>query len=206
MKRALIAAVGLSLCGAAAAFVFVRTGAPPQWDVATRDPARVEQGWAATAAHYPRPLLSQSNPMGCGPTSLANVWRSADAGAFESPCALGICFGGLTLDELAKAAEHPGWKVTALRGLSLEQLREELRHVADPGRRYVANFHRRPIFGTGGGHHSPIGAVLGDDVFVLDVNESYGPWLVSLPKLFEAMSTVDAASGQQRGLLRIELR
>jgi hypothetical protein len=135
-----------------------------------------------------------------------NVWRSLDAGAFETPCRpAGFCLGGLTLDELAKAAERPEWKVTVLRGLTLEQLREELGHVSDPKRRYVANFHRGPIFGTGGGHHSPIGAVLGDDVFVLDVNSSYGPWVVPLPKLFEAMDTVDSSSNAKRGLLRIEL-
>ena len=41
-----------------------------------------------------------------------------------------------------------------------------------------------------------------DLVLVLDVNESYRPWLVSPERLFEAVDTAD--SGKKRGLLHIE--
>ena len=63
-----------------------------------------------------------------------------------------------------------------------------------------------PLFGTGGGHHSSIGGYLEaeDLVFVLDVNASYQPWLVSTARLFEAMDTVDSASGEKRGLIKLE--
>jgi hypothetical protein len=90
--------------------------------------------------------------------------------------------------------------------VDLQGLRQELSHVDDPARRYVVNFDRGPLFGTEGGHHSPIGAFLADRdlVFVLDVNARYGPWLVATPRLLVAMNTVDASSGRPRGLLRIE--
>lgn len=202
MRRALLVVLAVAVAGAA---LFLLRGSPaPSWAVASHEGSRVEQAWASAAA-YGHTVTSQTNPSACGPTSLSNVWRSADAGAFESPCTFGFCMGGLTLDALAAAAQHPGWKVTVLRDLTLEQFREELTHVAEPSRRYVINFHRGPIFGAGGGHHSPIGAVVGDDVFVLDVNAHYGPWLVASAKLFEAMDTVDASSGKKRGLIRIEL-
>lgn len=204
MKKSGVAVLVLALIGAAGFVISQRSSTPPSWSVARHEPDLLSRGWASTP--YPRPLISQTNPSACGPASLMNVFRSLDAGVFESPCRpAGFCFGGLTLDELAKAAERPGWKVTALRDLSLEQFREELGHVDDPNRRYVINFHRGPIFGAGGGHHSPIGAVVEDRVFVLDVNASYGPWLVPIEKLFEAMDTVDPSSGKKRGLLRIEL-
>ena len=63
-----------------------------------------------------------------------------------------------------------------------------------------------PLFGRGGGHHSPIGGYLPDPdlVLVLDVNGSYKPWLVKSERLFEAMNTVDSSTGRKRGLIRIE--
>ena len=91
----------------------------------------------------------------------------------------------------------------AVRDLSLADFREQLAHVNDEDRRYIINFDRGPLFGRRGGHHSPIGGYLSDLdlVFVLDVNDSYGPWLVHTDRLFEAMNTVDPSSGQKRGLL-----
>ncbi|MBK7863637.1 MAG: phytochelatin synthase [Archangiaceae bacterium] len=203
---------------AGAAFFTLRGPTPePKWDVATKDAVLLARAWAASAdAGYPTALLSQPNPSACGPASVANVSRSAgnalttsaDVAAKGRGCMFGICFGGLTLDQLATAAEDPRWHIAVLRDLSLEQFREELRHVSDPHRRYTVNFHRGPIFSGGGGHHSPVGAYLEaeDLVFVLDVNARYGPWLVKSDQLFAAMDTVDSASGKKRGLLRFELR
>jgi hypothetical protein len=81
-----------------------------------------------------------------------------------------------------------------------------LSHVNDPARRYVINFSRAPLFGTGGGHHSPIAAYLSQEdlVLVLDVNKKYGPWLVKSDRLYEAMNTVDETAQKKRGLLLIE--
>jgi hypothetical protein len=41
-----------------------------------------------------------------------------------------------------------------------------------------------------------------DLVFVLDVNESYKPWLIQRAHLFSAIDTLDG--GKKRGLLLIE--
>lgn len=78
--------------------------------------------------------------------------------------------------------------------------------VNDPGRRYIVNFHRGPLFGRGGGHFSPIAGYLPerDRVLVLDVNRNFKPWLVPSERLYAAMDTVDAATGERRGLLLLE--
>jgi hypothetical protein len=115
--------------------------------------------------------------------------------------------GGITLEELAGLARRAsGRRATVLRDLSLEELRAELVRSNDPSVRYIVNFHRGPLFGQGGGHHSPIGGYLADSelVYVLDVNEEYRPWLVETERLFVAIDTVDPQSGKKRGLLRIE--
>jgi Phytochelatin synthase len=194
---------------------------PPQLEVPSiereasyQDAALLEKAWhQPVAATYQRGLFYQSNGSLCGPTSVANVQRSfgrsnlgVDAvlkGTGE--CWTGICWGGLSLDELAEVTRHAtGRKVTLLRDLTLQQFREELTHVNDPNRRYIVNFQRAPLFSVGGGHHSPVAAYLEaeDLVLVLDVNEKFKPWLVKSERLFKAMDTDDA--GQKRGLLRIE--
>jgi len=105
---------------------------------------------------------------------------------------------------VARAAT--GREVTVLRDLTLDQFRTELARTNDPDLRYVINFHRGLLFGKGTGHHSPIGGYLADDdlVFVLDVNEKFGPWLVDTERLFRAMDEVDGSTKKKRGLLRIE--
>jgi hypothetical protein len=120
---------------------------------------------------------------------------------------LGYLPEGLTLDQLADIARQKlKRKVTVLRDLDLAAFREQLTHVNDPTRRYVINFSRGPLFATGGGHHSPIAGYLEQEdlVLVLDVNRTYGPWLVKSDRLYEAMNTVDATAKKKRGLLIIE--
>ncbi len=70
----------------------------------------------------------------------------------------------------------------------------------------MINFHRRPLFGEGHGHFSPIGGFLEDRdlVFILDVNARYQPFLVDARRLYEAMDTTDSASNKKRGLLLVE--
>ena len=179
-----------------------------------QDAALLERAWQLpVAASYRRGLLFQSNGSVCGPASVANVQRSLGTGAASvdsvlegtGKCSTGVCFMGLTLDELADVARHAtGRKVTLLRDLSLAQFRDELRHVNDPSRRYIANFQRAPLFAQGGGHHSPVAGYLEaeDLVLVLDVNEKFQPWLVKSERLFKAVDTADG--DKKRGLLRIE--
>lgn len=181
-----------------------------------QDPTALQEAFRLPVARlYQAELQYQSNGSACGPSSLANVLRSlGDKGASQRSvlsgsglCWTGLCIPGLTLDELAGLAERqrPG-RVQTLRNLSLAAFREHLGRVNDPSRRYILNFHRGPLFGRGGGHHSPIAGYLPDRdrVLVLDVNRAYTPWLVPTERLYAAMDTVDTATGRKRGLLLIE--
>jgi hypothetical protein len=181
-----------------------------------QDPALLKKAWALpVAAAYQADIESQQNGSVCGPTSLANVLHSYKRLGTQQSILQGSGFStvmgylpqGLTLDQLAEIARQKlQRKVTVLRDLDLAAFREQLSHVNDPARRYVLNFSRGPLFGTGGGHHSPLAAYLAQEdlVLVLDVNKKYGPWLVKSDRLFEAMNTLDATAQKKRGLLLIE--
>jgi hypothetical protein len=181
-----------------------------------QDPALLKQAWALpVAAAYQADIEFQQNGSLCGPTSLVDVLHSLrQPGNQESvlqgsgfSTVLGYLPEGLTLDQLAEMARQKlHRKVTMLRDLDLAAFREQLKRVNDPTRRYVINFSRGPLFGTGGGHHSPIAAYLEQEdlVLVLDVNKKYGPWLVKSDRLYEAMNTLDATAQKKRGLLLIE--
>lgn len=218
MKRLrLLGAVG-GLCALAAA-IFVAAGPSkvPE-DViqssVTRAPELMERAWALpVAATFQSNISWQSNGSLCGPASLANVFRSmGEEETTESEilegtgmCWTGFCIMGLTLDELAAVARrHTQRQVSLLRNITADEFLEHMKRSNDPGRRYVINFTREKIFGSGVGHHSPIGGYLEaqDLVLVLDVNEDYKPWLVERERLFAAMDTVDGDS--KRGLLLIE--
>jgi hypothetical protein len=178
-------------------------------------PALIDRAWALPVAKtYDHRVVAQSNGSVCGPSSLANIFRSlGDASASQDTvldgsgkCGTGICFLGLTLDEVGELVRRKGRKVTVLRDLDLAAFREQMKRTNDPARRFMINFHRGLLFGKGTGHHSPIAGYLEaeDLVFVLDVNEKFGPWLVSTERLFKAMDSVDSSSGKKRGLLEIE--
>jgi hypothetical protein len=114
---------------------------------------------------------------------------------------VGICFTGLTLDQLAEVAQaHTKRNVTVLRDLTQDAFHELLRGVSNPDRRYIINFSRASIFGAGVGHHSPIvGYLEGEDlVFVLDVNRDFQPWLIERSRLFSAIDTLDG--DKKRGI------
>jgi hypothetical protein len=180
----------------------------------TRQAALLERAWQLPAARaYSRDLAWQSNGSVCGPSSLANTFRSLGEGATTEDavledtglCMTGICFMGLTLDQLASVArKRTQRKVSVVRDLGADAFRDHLRKSNDPARRYVVNFTRKAIFGAGGGHHSPIGGYLEpeDLVFVLDVNQSFKPWLVERERLFAAVDTLDG--DKKRGLLLIQ--
>jgi Phytochelatin synthase len=169
----------------------------------------LERAWALPVARLYSPLVSQGLASLCGPTSVANVLRSLQVATGKNPfssCGL----RPMSLDQLVREAAGvvpPGWGVDAVRPPTVEALRVELRASNDEGRRYVLNFARSPLFGAGGGHHSPLGGYLEDEdlAFVLDVNSGFGPWLVSAERLFEAVSSVaDWSTGTTRGLARFE--
>lgn len=162
-------------------------------------------------------LVFQSNGSVCGPTSAANVMRSIGLRSStpalllegSGRCPFGVCFGGLSLDELADLVRTrlpPTHRVTALRDLNYQEFLSHMRRSNEPARRYIVNFDRGPLFGRAGGHHSPVAGYLEDEdlVLVLDVNEQYRPWLVRSRRLYEAMDTVDPSAERKRGLLAIE--
>ena len=181
-----------------------------------QDPALLKKAWTLpVAAAYQADIEFQQNGSVCGPASLANVRHSLKQSGNQESILQGSGFStvmgylpeGLTLDQLAQIARQKlQRKVTVLRDLDLAAFREQLSHVNDPSRRYVINFTRGPLFGAGGGHHSPVAAYLDQEdlVLVLDVNKNYGPWLVKPEHLFDAMNTVDATAQKKRGLLLIE--
>ena len=174
----------------------------------------VERAWKLPAATSFRHEVSwQSNASLCGPSSLANVFRSLGEDATNETsvlagtglCWTGFCIMGLTLDELAALAHAKTRRsVIVLRDMSANEFREHLKRSNDPAHRYIINFDRKVIFGAGAGHHSPIGGYLENEdlVFVLDVNRDYRPWLVERTRLFDAMNTWDG--NRKRGMLLIE--
>jgi len=222
LTKALLALVLLVLALFLALFVRVRYF-PPRFDVVSieslpeyRDHALLERAWSLPVARtYLHELDFQPNGSLCGPTSVANAFRSLGEGPVTSrtvlegtgKCPLGFCSGGLTLDDLAELVRKKSRRaVTLLTGLSLDEFRMHMRHSNDTDRRYLVNFHRGLLFGKGFGHHSPIAGYLADRdlVFVLDVNPSFGPWLVSSERLYRATTSPDASSGKPRGLLLIQ--
>jgi hypothetical protein len=173
-------------------------------------PRLLQQAWQLPAAERYSPLLSQSVFSICGPTSVANVLRSIGEDRGKNPLRT---FGlrAMSLDQVAEESAEvlpAGWSASIVRVRSVEALRDELRASNQPTHRYIANFSRRPIFGHGGGHHSPLGGYLEQEdlAFVLDVNASYGPWLVPAEQLFDALNTADRGDGRTRGLVRFERR
>lgn len=201
---------------AGTAVVVSQTGVKPvAIDVSvSRSEPSIGRAWELPVAQsFQRTVVWQSNASLCGPASLANVNRSFGESAIDEQrvlkgtgrCWSGFCIMGLTLDELAEVARaNSNRKVTVLRDLTPDTFREHLRRSNDPARRYTINFHRKEIFGSGAGHHSPIGGYLEaeDLVFVLDVNQTFRPWLIERDRLFRAMNTVDG--DKSRGLLLIE--
>jgi len=196
---------------------------PPRFDVvsiatlpAYQDRALLERAWALPVARtFLHELDFQSNGSVCGPTSVANAFRSLGEGPVSprtvlegtGKCPWGFCFGGLSLDDLANVVRSKSRRsVTVLTGLSLSEFRMHMHHTNDPDRRYLVNFQRGLLFGKGVGHHSPIAGYLEDRdlVFVLDVNAKFGPWLVPTERLYRAVNAPDSSSGKPRGLLLIQ--
>jgi len=171
-----------------------------------REDQLLNRAWSLPSAKNYQPLISQNVTSICGPTSAGNVLRSIGADRGRNPFSK---FGlrAMSLDQLGSESAGiapAGWRVEVVRLRDVEHLREELRRANDERFRYIANFSRKPIFGHGGGHHSPLGGYLESEdlAFVLDVNASYGPWLVAAETLFDALNTTDRGDGQSRGLVR----
>jgi hypothetical protein len=185
-------------------------------EAAYQDGSLLREAWRLpVAAQYAQsPYEFQHNQSFCGPTSVADVMHSlGQARAQEqvltnSPYRawFGYLLGGLTLDQEADLlTKQAGRPVKILRDLTLDEFREEMRAVNDPRRRYVANFHRGPLYGRGHGHFSPLLGYLPDRDLVLvgDVNAAFRPFLVATDRLWRATDTIDSATGKKRGLVEL---
>jgi hypothetical protein len=161
-----------------------------------------------------RPLVKQTNKTFCGVATLSHTVAALGGEAPDQEEVLlgtNVSYGpvldrGMTLDALAAAVRaSTGKRARVLRNLSLAGFRRHLRRIGD-GRQYLVNFQRGPIFGWGGGHHSPLGGYLADtdEVLVLDVNPSVRPFLIRTELLWKAMREVDAETGKPRGLIIVE--
>jgi hypothetical protein len=124
--------------------------------------------------------------------------------------AIRVAREGMTLEQLHGLLASVGTRVQRYHGenLSLEQLRWLLRRgLAEGSDRLVANYDRRALGQTGGGHISPLAAYDPDQdrVLILDVARYRYPavW-VATPDLWRAIRSVDTSSGRSRGVLTVE--
>ena len=171
-----------------------------QWLGSTREQGSSPDAESDVRAHQPRDGAAFDWPRGGAHQSAGRNWRAqrpwrAIRRHVARSDRRGI--GGEDQASGDAAARH-----------DLPDLRAELAHTNDPSRRYIANFNRRPLFGWGGGHHSPIGAFLeaADAVLIIDVNRGVGPWLVSVPQLHRALSARNPfRMDKSRGLARLTL-
>lgn len=179
-----------------------------------RDPKLMQAAWhLPVALRYAHQAYEfQHNQSFCGPTSVADVLHSLGNAQSQEQMLehslyhswFGYLLGGLTIDQLADLLhQRTGQPTAILRTLTIDQFRVEMRALNDPHRRYIANFHRGPLFGRGHGHFSPLLGYLAarDLVLVGDVNAAYRPFLVPTERLWGAVNTVDDATGKKRGLI-----
>ncbi|MDO8774346.1 MAG: phytochelatin synthase family protein [Burkholderiaceae bacterium] len=114
---------------------------------------------------------------------------------------------GLILEELATFFRNLGTRAEYAHAdaFDVPQLRNVIKaSLADPGKRFVANYSRKPIGQNGDGHISPVAAYNGksDRVLVLDVAKyKYPPVWMTVADLYAGMQAVDAGSGKPRGFV-----
>jgi len=114
---------------------------------------------------------------------------------------------GLVLDQLAQFFTNLG--VTAEFSHADEfdaaRLRQTVKTVlADPDKRLVVNYSRKPLNQNGDGHISPVAAYDADTdrVLILDVARyKYPPVWLTIDDLYAAMDTVDTGSQKKRGIV-----
>lgn len=180
----------------------------------------------ALCKHY-LPVIPQPVEGYCGQATVLNFVNSVPSHTFLPrlpPQARPIDMGEMKVicDHLATFdPELRITKVEALSNMTFDEFHGHMRQLNEPNVRYLCNFLRAPLFfndpkGSSvfilkrifGGHWSPLGAYLADEqlVCVLDMNASYGNYLVPVARLYDAVNTFDLSKGLPRGLIRIELQ
>ncbi|MDJ0898306.1 MAG: phytochelatin synthase family protein [Xenococcus sp. MO_188.B8] len=116
---------------------------------------------------------------------------------------------GMTLEELGGLFKSYPVVAETFHGedISLEQFRKlAVQNLQQPGNFLVVNYLRRSLGQKGGGHISPVAAYheQSDQFLILDVARyRYSPVWVEAEALWEAMNTIDSASGKTRGLVML---
>ncbi|KAL0552773.1 hypothetical protein IC582_011898 [Cucumis melo] len=166
---------------------------------------------------------TQSEPSYCGLTTLAAVlnalsidpgrkwkglWRWFDETMMDCCDPLEkIQTDGITFDKFASMARCNGAEVLVFRTneSTIGEFREQLISSSScEDRHMVTSYHRRVFKQSGTGHFSPIGGYHGgkDMVLILDVARfKYPPHWVPLSLLWDAMKTIDDATGLPRGYM-----
>ncbi|PKA60595.1 Glutathione gamma-glutamylcysteinyltransferase 1 [Apostasia shenzhenica] len=171
---------------------------------------------------------TQSEPAYCGLASLSMVlnalsidpgrkwkgpWRWFDESMLDCCQPLDkVKEEGITFGKVACLAYCSGAKVTAFHAnqSSLNDFRDHLiRCTSSEDCHLITSYHRKLFKQTGSGHFSPIGGYHAgrDMALILDVARfKYPPHWVPVALLWEAMKTIDEASGYHRGFMLISKR
>jgi glutathione gamma-glutamylcysteinyltransferase len=181
------------------------------------------EGWFALAEQF----HTQADPAFCGPGSLVvalnaleidpgRIWKGPWRWYGEEllDCCLPLSHvqqKGVTLDELACLSRCNGASARTSRAdqSSVDQLRQDVIAAAgaERGPVLVAGYSRAGLGQTGSGHFSPVGGYHAgrDLVLLLDVARfKYPPHWVPLPRLWQAMTDVDPATGRARGWIVLD--
>ncbi|XP_039128728.1 glutathione gamma-glutamylcysteinyltransferase 1-like isoform X1 [Dioscorea cayenensis subsp. rotundata] len=168
---------------------------------------------------------TQSEPAYCGLASLSVVlnalaidpgrkwkgpWRWFDESMLDCCEPLErVKAEGITFGKVACLAHCAGAKVEAFHTTqsNIDDFRSHIKKCAtSEDCHLIASYHRKPFKQTGTGHFSPIGGYHAgrDMALILDVARfKYPPHWVPVSLLWEAMDTVDGATGQPRGFMLI---
>lgn len=127
----------------------------------------------------------------------------------DAPGRWTVSFRGLTLAQLAGVVRAHGLRVQVVHATpsGIDAFRAVVRSaLSEPQTFVVVNYDRAVLAQDGAGHISPLGAYESetDRVLILDVAAHKYPYTwVPVAKLWNAMSTLDAVSGQTRGYLLV---
>ncbi|CAN6462079.1 unnamed protein product [Victoria cruziana] len=168
---------------------------------------------------------TQSEPAYCGLATLAVVlnalgidpgrkwkgpWRWFDESMLDCCEPLEkIKAEGITFGKVMCLAQCAGAKVISFRTnqTSIENFRKHVVECASSEECHlITSYHRGVFKQTGTGHFSPIGGYHSgrDMVLILDVARfKYPPHWVPVSLLWEAMDTIDAATGHRRGFMLV---
>jgi len=116
---------------------------------------------------------------------------------------------GMTLEEMAQFLQSYSLDVERHHGgdINLEQFRAlAVENLQQPNNFVLVNYSRKTLHQQGGGHISPIAAYHQetDRFLILDVARyKYPPLWVKAADLWQAMATLDRASGKTRGFVLV---